>query len=281
MDTITSETRVHGLFGSPVGHSLSPIIFNTVFQKLSINRVYLAFEVDNDELRTAVQGASSLGFEGFNVTTPHKTRILEFLDRLDKSAKDKGSVNTVAIIDNQLVGYDTDGEGAQRALKSYGFEPDRKRIVVIGAGGSARALVHTLATGPDLVKILNRTIEKARDLADGLRDHANVAYGQLTKTSLEDSLPGADLVVNATPLQTQAMLGRLNIPLSVLKNVGWVFDLAYSKPVDPVPTKFGRISPLEMLLQQAALSYEIWMGKTAPLELMRSAMITHLGGDLR
>src|SRR5216683_6595959 len=135
---IKGDTRIHSIYGWPVAHSLSPVIFNTTCEKLSLNRAYVPFEVSKDNLKHAVEAARTLGFDGFNVTMPHKTTILELVDRLDGVAKKGGTVNTVARVGQRLVGYSTDGEGALRAIKSYGFEPDDKNILVIGAGGAAR-----------------------------------------------------------------------------------------------------------------------------------------------
>src|SRR6266581_3156143 len=180
---IKGDTRVHSLYGSPVSHSLSPVIFNTTFEKLSLNRTYVPFEVSKDKLREAVGAARTLGFAGFNVTMPHKTTILDMLDRLDGSAEKIGSVNTVARTKSGLVGYNTDGEGAVRALRSYGFEPTSKRIVVLGAGGAAQALVHRFSTENNAIKILNRTLDKARELADNVTGRGRISYGELTKSS--------------------------------------------------------------------------------------------------
>src|SRR5712691_12110745 len=163
---IKGDTRVHSLYGSPVAHSLSPIAFNTTFEKLSLNRAYVPFEVSKDNLKNAVEAARTLGFDGFNVTMPHKTTILEMVDRLEESVEKIGSVNTVARTKSGLVGYNTDGEGAVRALRSYDFEPNNKRILVLGAGGAARALVHRFSGDNNKIKILNRTLARARTLAD-------------------------------------------------------------------------------------------------------------------
>src|SRR4029077_17533404 len=119
---IKGDTRVHSLYGSPISHSLSPVIFNTTFEKLSINRTYVPFKVSKDKLKDAVEAARTLGFDGFNVTMPHKTTILNMLDRLDGSTEKLGSVNTVARTKRGLVGYNTDGEGAIRAIRSHGFK---------------------------------------------------------------------------------------------------------------------------------------------------------------
>src|SRR2546426_9882808 len=274
---IKGDTRVHSLYGSPVAHSLSPVIFNTTFQKLSLNRAYLPFEVSRDNLKQAVEAARTLGFDGFNVTMPHKTGIIEMLDRLDKTAEKIGSVNTVATTKSGLAGYNTDGEGAIRALRSYGLEPNNKRILVLGAGGAAQALVHRLSADNNTVSILNRTLDKARQIADKATGPGKTSYGELTKNSLEIGIEDADLLVNATPIQTSTLMSQLRIPVNRVKDTGWVFDLAYDMPAEPIGRR--TISPLEMLVHQAALSYEIWLNETGPFALMRSSLVDYLGQD--
>ena len=276
---IKGDTRVHSLYGSPVAHSLSPVIFNATFEKLSLNRTYVPFEVSKDKLKDAVEAARTLEFDGFNVTMPHKTTILEMLDRLDETAEKTGSVNTVARTKSGLVGYNTDGEGAVRALRSYGFEPNNKRILVLGAGGAAKALVHRLSRDNNEIKILNRTLGKARQLADNASAPGRISYGELDKNTLENSLHDTDLLVNSTPIRTSALVSQLKIPLNKLKDTDWVFDLAYDKSGEPIPAGRGTISPLEMLVHQAALSYEIWLNETAPFALMRSSLVDYLGKD--
>ncbi len=276
---IKGDTRVHSIYGSPVAHSLSPVIFNTTFEKLSLNRTYVPFEVSRDNLKGAVEAARTLGFDGFNVTMPHKTAILEMLDGLDENAKQIGSVNTVLRTKGRLVGYNTDGEGAVRALRSYGFEPANKRITVLGAGGAAHALVHRFSTENNTIKILNRTLDKARGLADNATGPGRISYGELTKSSVEKSLQDADLLVNATPIRTSTLLSQLKILPNRVKGTAWVFDLAYDKPSEPIPAGHGTISPLEMLVHQATLSYEIWLNEPAPFDLMRSSLVDYLGKD--
>ncbi len=276
---IKGDTRVYSIYGSPVAHSLSPVIFNRTFEKLSLNRAYIPFEVSKDKLKFAVEAARTLGFDGFNVTMPHKTAILEMLDRLDDGAEKSGSVNTVVRTKSGLVGYNTDGEGAVRALRSYGFEPTSKRIVVLGAGGAAQAIVHRFSTDNNTIKILNRTLDKARELADNATGPGRISYGELTRNSLENSLRDTDLLVNATPIRTSTLVSQLKIPLNRVKDTNWVFDLAYDKPAEPVHVGRGTISPLEMLVHQAALSYEIWLNEPAPFALMRSSLVDYLGKD--
>ena len=278
---IKGDTKIHSLYGSPIAHSLSPVIFNTTFKKLSLNRAYVPFEVSKDNLKQAVEAARILGFDGFNVTMPHKTAILEMLDRLDKNAEKSGAVNTVAVTKNGLVGYNTDGEGAVMALGSYGFEPNNKRILVLGAGGAAQAIVHRLSDENNTVRILDKTLDKARQLADSATGTSRISYGELAKSNLEKGMADADLLVNATPIRTSTFISQLKIPVNRLKDTCWVFDLAYDKPGEPIPIGRGTISPLEMLVHQAALSYEIWLNETAPFALMRSSLANYVGKDWR
>ena len=278
---IKGDTKVYSLYGSPVAHSFSPVIFNTTFEKLSLNRAYLPFEVSRENLKQAVEAARTLGFDGFNVTMPHKTAILEILDRLDKNAEEIGAVNTVAKTKSGLVGYNTDGEGAIRALRSYGFQPNNKRIIVLGAGGAAQALVHCLSSENNTVRILNRTLDKARQVAENTTGPGRVSYEELAKSSLEKGMEDSDLLVNTTPIPTSTLVSQLKIPFNNVKDTGWIFDLAYDQPPKPIPLGRGTISPLEMLVHQAALSYQIWLNQRAPFDLMRSSLVDYLGKDWR
>lgn len=273
------ETKVHSLYGFPVVHSLSPVIFNKTFQQLRLNRTYVPFPVKPEDLAGAVEAARTLGFEGFNVTMPHKTAIVPLLDSLEGAAERIGSVNTVAGMRNGLVGYNTDGEGAIRAIRAHGFEPKGRKVLVIGAGGASRALVHSISHEAGEILVLNKTPLKARQVAELANGTARVAHGELTRAGLEEALGNTELIVNATPVQTPNLLEDLNLPPQALRPSTWLFDLAYDKPPAPLAVKVHRISPLEMLVQQAALSYEIWLGKPAPLEVMRSILVQHNGGD--
>jgi shikimate dehydrogenase len=150
---------------------------------------------------------------------------------------------------------------------------------VLGAGGAAQALVHRFSTDNNTIKILNRTLDKARELADNATGPGRISYGELTKNGLESCLHDTALLVNATPIRTSTLLSQLKIPLNRVKDTDWVFDLAYDKPSEPIPVGRGTISPLEMLVHQAALSYEIWLNEAAPFALMRSSLVDYLGED--
>jgi len=255
-----------------VTHSLSPLIFNKTFEKLGVNRAYVGFDVRPKHLKPAVEAARALGFEGFNVTMPHKTTITRLLENLDSSARETGAVNTVARTSRGLTGYNTDGEGALRAIRASGFDPKRKRVLVLGAGGAARALVHRISREAGEVLVLSRTSSRAKEAASRAEGKAKVSYDKLDPDILEESVSKTDLLINATPLQTPALLDELGLSPSILKDKLSVFDLAYDEPPLPLPATVSRISPLEMLVQQAALSYEIWFDRPAPLDIMRSTL---------
>lgn len=277
---IDSETKVHCLYGFPVNHSFSPIIFNRTFNKLNHNRAYLPFPVKAEYLKQGVEAARVLGFEGFNVTMPHKTRILHMLDRIDSTAQQAGSVNTVSRTRQGLIGHNTDGEGGIRAIKAHGMYPEGRSVLVLGAGGAARSIAQALARLANTIMILSRDANQARKIAELTQGKAKVSGETLTRTSFEKLVKISDLLVNATPVETSSLLRRLGTTTSTIPSGSWVFDLAYDhKPPEPLPVGLKRISALEMLVQQAALSYQIWMHQPAPFELMRSTLVDYLGAD--
>ena len=277
---MTPETKLVALFGQPVAHSLSPPMFNTVFEKLGENRRYVPFNIDASDLGKAVDAARVLKFDGFNVTMPYKTKVPDLLDGLDATAGDVGAVNTVSKTENGLIGYNTDGEGAERAIKAYGIRPKDLRVLVIGAGGSARAIVHRLSREVVRLKILNRDLDRARHVAEET-GHGKVSFGKLGRAVLEKELEETDLLINTTPIPSLTVLDELGIPIKLPNGVDWIFDLSYDKPKSVVASRASRISALEMLLQQAGLSYRIWFERDAPLDLMRAALINHVGEDWR
>ena len=275
---IDGETKVLGLYGFPVSHSLSPIIFNKTFEKMNAHRTYLPFAVKPEHLNEAVTAARALGFDGFNVTMPHKTRIVELLDDIESTARETGSVNAVSRNHRGLVGHNTDGEGAARAIKAHGFDPAGQKILVLGAGGAARAVVKTLSRESDIT-VLSRDPRQAKNIADTIPGHRRLSSGPLTKPVFEEFVATANLLVDATPVQTATLIRTLNSTDSKLPAGLWVFDLAYDQALDKLPDGIRRVSALEMLVQQAALSYEIWMREPAPFQLMRSILVEHVGRD--
>ncbi|GAB6101759.1 shikimate dehydrogenase [Thermococcus atlanticus] len=260
---INAKTKLYGLIGKPVEHSLSPVIHNALFKKYSISAVYLAFEVD--DLESAVGGVRALGISGLNVTMPHKERILEFLDELSEEARAIGSVNTVVNRGGKLIGYNTDGIGALKALKRF-TEVEGKRILLLGAGGAGKAIAHTFSRLTRVV-VLNRTERKAKEL-----EKFGVKGEKLSKESLEYYLSWADIVINATSIGMNE--DRSPIPKGLLRENLVVFDIIYS----PLETRLLRearevgcltIDGLWMLIHQGAESFRLWTGVKPDVEFMR------------
>jgi len=159
---VSGKTKVFCVIGHPIEHSLSPIMHNAAFKHLNIDAVYVAFKVDEEALEGAVRGMRSLGICGMNVTMPHKTAIVKYLDETDPAAKFVGAVNTVLNANGRLVGFNTDGVGALRALEENHVKPRGKKFLLLGAGGAGRAIAFQLAQEADELVILNRDADKAR-----------------------------------------------------------------------------------------------------------------------
>ena len=170
---ISGKTKVCCVIGDPIEHSLSPLIHNAAFRHLKLDFVYVAFRVKEEELEEAVRGIRTLKIHGLNVTMPHKTAIIKYLDEIDRTAKAIGAVNTVLNADGKLVGFNTDGVGALNALKNNQVELHGKKILLLGAGGAAKAIAFHLAPEVEELRILNRTGEKARQLASFLQENFN------------------------------------------------------------------------------------------------------------
>ncbi|MBO6015593.1 MAG: shikimate dehydrogenase, partial [Lachnospiraceae bacterium] len=159
---IDGKTKTYGLFGNPVEHTMSPLIHNTLAQKLGHNLVYVPFRVEEDQIQSAVRAVRSLQLGGVNVTVPHKSAVMDCLDETDLLAKKIGAVNTIVHKNGRLKGYNTDMPGLYRAMRSEGIEVEDKHILILGAGGAARAVAMLCATyGARRIYILNRTKEKA------------------------------------------------------------------------------------------------------------------------
>ncbi|MBA2132009.1 shikimate dehydrogenase family protein [Capillibacterium thermochitinicola] len=205
------ERRLFGLFGDPVGHSLSPYLQNEAFRLLGINGVYLSFAVKPEELGAAVAAVRCLKMGGVNITIPHKERIVPYLDRLAGDALLTGSVNTVVPEDGQLVGYSTDGEGFLLSLRHQGeMEPAGKKAVLLGVGGAARAVAFRLVQeGVAALYLVGRNPEKTAGLQAALRERTGFAAVGLSfaDPDLAAVAAEADLVINATPLGMYPVTG--------------------------------------------------------------------------
>jgi shikimate dehydrogenase len=282
--TISGKTRVYGVIGDPIEHTLSPTMHNAAFNHLKLDFVFLAFRVKAAELEDAMRGMRGLGIHGLNVTMPHKDSITKYLDEVALTVSFLGSVNTVLNDDGRLFGFNTDGVGALKALRENGANPNGKKLLLLGAGGAAKAIAFSLAKEVEELCILNRAPEKAKELADALSRTfgKKVVGGALSPSAIQKNLQDAHILINATSVGMHPNISQSLVAPQWLKPDLCVMDIVYN----PVETKLARdaeavgahvISGVEMLLYQGAASFEIWTGVSAPIEVMRKAALNKLG----
>lgn len=279
---VSGKTRVCAIIGDPVEHSLSPVMHNAAFNELGLNLVYVAFTVTPTELKTAVFGAKSLNLRGLNVTMPHKNAVMNFLDDVDQTAKNIGAVNTILNNNGKLVGYNTDGAGAMIALQENGVDAEEKKLVLLGAGGAAKAIAYQAAQDVEELVILNRTEQKAKELAKTLLSFdAQVTCKALSAAFLKDELSNADILVNATSVGMHPNYQASPVPADLLRSNLSVMDIVYN----PLNTKLlsdakvagaKTVSGVEMLIYQGAVAFEIWTNCPAPVKAMKNAALTEL-----
>ncbi|MBF0358417.1 MAG: shikimate dehydrogenase [Magnetococcales bacterium] len=272
------ESRLLGVIGDPIAHSLSPKIHNLSLAHLELNYRYMPFHVRPDDLKTALKGFAALGGVGFNATVPHKIPLLPLMDNLDPAAMKIGAVNTVAIgSDGLFTGYNTDAYGFITALhEKYNHNLSPKNILVLGAGGACRAvLLALLDAGAEQITLANRTIKRSQELAadfTGFYPKAKITTIPLEFSNLP--LAQTDILVNTTSL---GLHGEDNFPLAIeqLPTQALVYDIVYSAteetPLQKLATNQGLtfIDGLGMLIHQAARAFQIWTGRDMPVELVK------------
>jgi 3-dehydroquinate dehydratase/shikimate dehydrogenase len=274
-DKLNRRTRVYGVIGDPIGHSLSPVLHNAGFQARRINAVYLPFLVR--DLRDFLAAIEPLGIRGFSVTVPHKERILRYLDDCDPLAAEIGAVNTVVVRGGgKLYGYNTDYVGVLRALDRR-MSLAGSRVLIYGAGGAARAVAFALARAGAVVATCARRSQRARALARTVGGEA-IERRRLAKLCF-------DAIVNATPVGMHP--GPARSPLEARElNCRLVFDLIY-RPMRTRLLQLARRRGIEtvpgvgMFVAQGAAQWEIWMGERAPVEPMRRAVLRALRQEER
>jgi shikimate dehydrogenase len=281
--TVTGKTRVCGVIGDPIEHSLSPAMHNAAFEALNLDYVFLAFKVKPANVQDAVNGMRALNIRGLNVTMPHKSRVLKYLDRVDLPAQLISSVNTILNKENLLFGFNTDGVGALKALKENGVELKGRKVLLLGAGGAARAIAYAVAKEADELAVLNRTPKHAQTLAKLLEKSANkkIASGSLSPSDVQRNLQDSDILINATSVGMKPRPEESPVASKLLRSNLAVMDIVYN----PLETKLAKdakaagakvVSGVEMLIYQGASAFELWTGKSAPVEVMRKAALNHL-----
>ena len=288
MMEIGGTTRVLGIFGHPVAHSLSPLMQNAALEHCGIDMVYLPFDVEEEDLKDAIQGVRAMKMVGVNVTIPHKEAVLPYLDEVSEEAILCGSVNTIHNDRGRLRGFNTDGEGYVRSLRQEGVEVQGRRILIIGAGGAAKGIMLALLKeGPSSITVANRTPSRAHELVERFQGVSHVEMGAipLEGEGLHRVLEDADLLINATSVGMEGK-GRLALPLHLLPKGAVVSDIVYR----PIKTALLReaealgykvVDGVGMLVEQGALAFEIWTGSQAPRQLMRRVVVGALEGQIR
>ena len=282
MNLITGHTRLTALLGSPVSHSISPLMHNEAFRILGLDCVYLCFDTKNADLKTMVQTLKEMNVYGFNLTMPDKERILPYLDELSPAARMIGAVNTVKNEDGRLIGHNTDGIGYMQSVKDTGYDATTGPMTLLGAGGAASSIaIQAALDGVPVLHIVNRrgrSWDNALRLADLINENTSckadvtdMAKGVAVKACIMDSL----LLTNATSIGMAP-----NTDASPVQDTSCFHpDLLVSDIIyNPRRTKLlleaqdagCRISNgMYMLLYQGAAAFQIWTGKEMPVEEIR------------
>ncbi len=271
VNVVNGKTELYGVLGDPIEHTKSPFIHNTLFKQFNINAIYIPIHVKEGCLENAINGLKAQNISGFNVTVPHKKSIIKYLDDISNDALLMGAVNTVKNIHGRLKGYNTDAEGFVRDFKDgLGASFKDKRVVLFGAGGTARALTVKLASeGIEHLTLVNRTEQNAKNIIELVKNN----YGSIAsyilpdEQKLFDEMAQSHIIINTTPAGMSTYLD------STPFNYDYVFDknqLVYDVVYSPEKTKFllqaqsydcKTRNGFGMLINQGVSAFEIWTGK--------------------
>lgn len=282
--SITTSTRLCAVIGNPVAHSLSPALHNAAFAALDLDFVYLAFRVE--DVKSALAGMRALAnFRGMSVTIPHKIEAMKHVDEIAEVDRSIGSINTIVNENGRLIGLGTDGPGALKALVDAGVGIDGKSVLMLGAGGAARAIAFTLARNTKLAKLTLLDINEgilqglSADLKTGTA--ARIDSEVMTDGSLAQAMAQADVIINCTPIGMHPHEGASLVPVGLFRPGQVVFDIVYT----PLETKLladarsrglQAISGVEMFINQAVLQFRHFTGVDAPVEVMRRVVMERL-----
>ena len=274
-------TQRLGIIGYPIGHSISPIFQQAALDHLGIDATYEKWEVTPEGVGDFVNGLRAPDSLGINITVPHKQAVIPFLDEVDEWATAAGAVNTIVNRDGHLSGHNTDGPGFLRALLvETGYDPKGTRALVLGAGGAARGILLALARGGvDSMVIANRTLERAETLAKLASDNGVKSEAiSLSGDALTEAVLGADLIVNCTtmgmshgPDEHGSPISAAQIPATAIVN-----DVVYTPLLTPLLKEAAAVGAtalggLHMLVYQGVLSFQMWTGQDAPVDVMLAA----------
>ncbi len=282
---IDGSTKIVGVFGSPIVHTASPAMHNAAFAALNLNWVYLAFEVDPQNLRSALHGVRDMGLAGVNLTVPHKILALDCVEEIDAEARRLGAVNTVVVEDGKLRGFNTDGYGVVKALaEDFNLSLKGKRVVVLGAGGAGRAIaVQAGVEGAAEVCVANRTRSRIEPILTELnRIGIPVRSLGINNRDLRGVMPEMDVVINATSVGLKPG-ESLGLDGTLFSKRHHVYDTIY-RPAETALLRTAAVAGaktangLSMLLHQGARAFELWTKQKAPVTVMRRALETAVYG---
>lgn len=278
---MASPIKTYCIIGDPVQHSLSPLMQNAAFSALGIKSTYISFRVPSKDLKPSIESLKSIGIAGFNVTIPHKMSIMQYIDELDDTASKSNAVNTVINDTGKLIGYNTDIYGFIQPLYRRNIDFKGKKVLIIGAGGAAYAIVTALSyeKGIEEIRVVNRSSHNASKLVEhalklGLNTHKE-DFENLCKLALQ-----SDLIINSTSIG----LNNESSPIerNFINPNSIVYDIVY-KPIDTDLIRKAKqvnakvVYGYEMLIAQGAQAFKIWTGCDAPIDAMKKALFGIFG----
>ena len=284
MRSISSRTQVCAVIGNPLTHSLSPAIHNAAFEFLDLDFIYLACPVEN--VKDALGGMRAIeNFRGLSVTIPHKTEVMKYVDEIAAVDRNIGSINTVIHEQDKLIGLGTDGSGALKAFVDSGVEIDGKNILMLGAGGAARAIAFTLAQKTKLRELSILDVNEA--LLQGLKTDlktgtdARIKSGSLNEGTVAAAMKSADIIIHCTPVGMHPNVDASLIAPESFRPEQVVFDIVYNpletKLLSDAKSRGVKIIPgVEMFINQAVLQFEQFTGVDAPVDVMRRVVMERL-----
>lgn len=271
---VSGKTKVAGIFGYPVEHTLSPAMHNAAFARLGIDACYVAFSVAPPDLAAAVQAIRSLNLLGVNITVPHKEEVLPFLDRINEEASFIGAVNTIVNHRGVLTGHNTDGRGFMSSLSESGISVDGKSVAIIGTGGACRAVSYYLSEQASRLSLFDIDRSKAKNLARDLSEIRD----NISLLEAPEEAGSADIIINATPLGMKDGDPPPVTP-ALIRSGMVVCDLVYRHTalLEAAGEKGARtLDGSGMLLWQGVLAFELWTGIRPPVDLMREVLLAKI-----
>lgn len=275
------DFRTYCIIGDPIDHSLSPAIHNAAFNSLGLNCSYIAFRVQEGQLKNSLDSLRAINIGGFNVTMPHKVRVLEYVDQYDKTVELVGAANTVKNEDGKFCAYNTDVLGFIKPLRQRGIDFSGFEVTILGAGGAARAIAVALAgeRGIANINIVNRNTDRSKELANLLKK-LGLKASIVSSDNIQNIASKSNLIINTTPLGMKDEQSL--IKSSSIRKDAIVYDIVY-KPINTNLLESARtagakvVYGYEMLLEQAIASFKIWIQRDPPIEPMKKVLFGKFG----